>query len=338
MNKIVPIIKRGASSDYHRLYQPLKYLGINLDTNEKLPVLLKDAEVVIFNRWAGFEIEHLLRFKKQYGFKIICDLDDYFELYPKHYLYRTWEANDTKRKIIEALFNSDFVFTATKKLADVALKFNKKVEVIPNGLPFDKEQFTTNKMKSDKFEIVYVGGQSHYWDLLSLKNLFFKISRENIKKNIAVSVAGYSDKTPEAKKFWDVMENIMTAQKRLELRRRTGRPIESYMDLYDGASLAIAPLEFNYFNACKSNLKILEAGCKQIPIITSDVSPYSDEPTDLFIKAASVNEWYTSIKLLSERPEYAEQLGYKLGEYVRKNYQLEDINEKRKQIFEYLCN
>lgn len=336
--KIVPIIKPKAACDYHRLYLPLKHLNINVDTQQQLPVLIKDAEVVVFNRWAGFPIEKLLSAKKRYGFKIVCDLDDYFDLYSTHINYKSWNDSNMKQKILEAIFNSDMVFASTSKLASVVSKFNKKVEVIPNGLPFDLDQFTDNQQVSDKFEILYAGGTSHFWDLLSLKNLFYKIAREKVRKNLRMSLAGYSDKTPETKKFWDSMESIMTANKRLDFKRRTGLPLDSYMNLYDGASLAIAPLEGNYFNSFKSNLKILEAGCKNLPIITSDVSPYSDEQTDLVLKATSVNDWYNHIKYLVDEPSYANDLGHKLGQYVRKNYDIFKINEKRKQIFEYLCN
>lgn len=335
--KIVPIIKPKAACDYHRLALPLQYLGIDVATTQTLPHLLQDAEVVIFNRWAGFPIEHLLRAKKKYGFKIVCDLDDYFELYSTHINYKSWNDSNMKQNILEAIFNSDMVFTSTSKLASVVSKFNKKVEVLPNGLPFDVGQFIDNQQVPDKFEILYAGGTSHFWDLLSLKNLFYKIAREKVKNNVRVSLAGYSDKTPETKKFWDSMESIMNANKRIDFKRRIGLPLDSYMNLYDGASLAIAPLEGNYFNSFKSNLKILEAGCKNIPIITSDVSPYSDEPTDVFFKADSINEWYDHIKYLSENQSLAIEAGLKLGEYVRKYYDLFKINEKRKQIFEHLC-
>lgn len=334
---IVPIIKKGTSCDFHRLYLPLKYMGVDVDSDKKLPTLLAEASVVVFNRWAGFEIEHLLRFKKKYGFKIICDLDDYFELYSRHILYKSWQEHDMKRKVLEGIFNADIVTVTTARLADVVKKYNKNVEVVPNGLPFDKEQFVAGERDFDKCQLLYVGGTSHFWDLLTLKSLFYKIAREDIKKKLQVSLAGYNDSNEESKRFWNAMESICTANKRLDYERKYNRPIEDYMGLYDGAGIAIAPLEDNYFNRFKSNLKILEAGCRRIPIVVSDIPPYSDEQSDLIMKCSSTSDWYKSIETLVKNPSLREEAGDHLGIYVRANYDLEKINEKRKQIFDYLC-
>ena len=38
--------------------------------------------------------------------------------------------------------------------------------------------------------------------------------------------------------------------------------------------LAIAPLEVNAFNECKSNLKLLEYGWCGVPVVCSDIAPY----------------------------------------------------------------
>src|SRR5690606_12724790 len=40
--------------------------------------------------------------------------------------------------------------------------------------------------------------------------------------------------------------------------------------------LAIAPLEQNRFNECKSNLRLLEYGACAVPVVCSDVGPYRD--------------------------------------------------------------
>jgi hypothetical protein len=38
--------------------------------------------------------------------------------------------------------------------------------------------------------------------------------------------------------------------------------------------LALAPLELNAFNDCKSNLRLLEYGILGIPVIATDITPY----------------------------------------------------------------
>ena len=42
--------------------------------------------------------------------------------------------------------------------------------------------------------------------------------------------------------------------------------------------LAVAPLEHNRFNECKSNLRLLEYGVLGWPVVASDISPYREAP------------------------------------------------------------
>lgn len=329
---IFSITKKENGCDYHRIIQPLKYMDITESPIEK-------ADIVIFNRYSGKDISRLLSLKKRYGFKIVCDLDDFWELYPNHIYSSHWRASGMKQSIMESLYNSDMVFVTTNRLAEVVKDFNKNIEVIPNGLPFGYEQFTNYKERTDKLELLYTSGSSHFWDLLELKNLFYKIAREPLRKEMTFSLAGYSDKNDNDKKLWTSMESIMTANNRLEYKRKGSLPLEEYMNHYNTASIAIAPLQNNYFNRFKSNLKIIEAGCKNIPIITAKSPPYSDELSPVScLEASTVKEWYESIEKLIKNPTYREELGLKLGEYVRTHYDLIKINEKRKQIFEYLCH
>ena len=333
---ILPLIKN-TGIDYHRLRLPFSTMGVDIESAAKKPLgeLLKEAKVVIFNRYAGFDIYHLLAAKKKYGFKIIVDIDDYWVLYPNHHKAEEWKQKNMKQKILESLMNSDFVWASTARLAKEVSKINKKVEVLPNGLPFDTGQFapSDSPSKSDIFRILYAGGSSHYWDLLSIKTSFQKISEDrDLKGRYEFILGGYSES-----ELWNRIRRVFTQYGKLAFRSENVLPFDSYMSLYDDADLSIAPLEENYFNTFKSNLKVLEAGAKNLPIITSDLPPYSDEATDVFPRAASTKEWYTAIKYFIDNPEYAKQIGYKTGEYVRKHYNLFEINKIREQIINSLC-
>ena len=52
------------------------------------------------------------------------------------------------------------------------------------------------------------------------------------------------------------------------------RDIWNYATLYDEIDVLLVPLVDNQFNACKSELKMIEASVKGKPIIVSDVNPY----------------------------------------------------------------
>ncbi len=329
---LIPLIKDKTSCDYHRLTLPLTTMGMDVSYYLHKPIgeiINQDTHAVIFNRWPGFDIIHLLRLKKKYNFKIICDLDDFWELYPNHVLYETWKRENMSQKIFESIFNSDLVTVTNSKLAEFVSKYNKNVEVVPNGLPYDTGQFAPNYTKSDLARVIYAGGTSHFWDLHSIRNLFYKVGRESLKNYCEFVLAGYQDN--------DVlkgMARIMSGNGVVNQRNKEGLPITSYMSLYDDADIAIAPLESKVFNAFKSNLKVLEAGAKNLPIIASRVAPYSNENLPGQFLCDGVYEWYSVLKRLVESPVYRHEQGLKLGEAVREKYNLFKINELRKQLYE----
>ena len=111
------------------------------------------------------------------------------------------------------------------------------------------------------------------------------------------------------------------------------------MNLYNNADVSLIPLERNVFTAFKSNLKILEAGCKNIPAICSFVPPYSDEPRgNVLLFAKNAREWYDHIKYCIKNPTFVKESGIQLGEYVRENYDLTKWNIVRRQIIDSLIN
>jgi hypothetical protein len=110
--------------------------------------------------------------------------------------------------------------------------------------------------------------------------------------------------------------------------------VERYMRLYDGHKVAIAPLLGSDFSACKSNLKILEAGAKGLPIICSDVLPYATADMRHVVRfAGSSTEWVGHVSQLLQRSRAADE-GSRLAEHVRKHYHLNTVNEHRRQILE----
>lgn len=330
---IIPILKKNDICSYHRLYLPLLTMGLLSEDMEEgnLESWLSKAKVVIFNRVFSDDIAELLWYKKKYGFKIICDIDDYWEVYPHHIAYPGAKHFNMFQRGKEALMNSDFVFASTPLLAKDCLQFNNNVEVIPNGLPFGEYQFTPFKARSSKIRLSYIGGNSHEHDVALIAPAIRKLSKDaDFCTKVHVSLCGYVEKQP----VWEKMKDNMSAKGAIkDFETRPRFPLEEYMDFYTETDIALAPLEMNYFNMRKSCLKVIEAGCKNIPIITSNIPPYSSEPV---IKCDTKHEWYRAIMRFVNNPSLIKEEGLKLGEYVREHYNIYKINEKRKQIFEFL--
>jgi hypothetical protein len=104
--------------------------------------------------------------------------------------------------------------------------------------------------------------------------------------------------------------------------------VENYGLLYNNFDIAIAPLERNIFTQCKSNLKILEAGLKGLPIFVENQHPYTDESEGIY----RVDCWTASIKeaMVMEKEEIKER-GLALRRFVLDNYDIRFVNQLRKE-------
>lgn len=335
---IVPLLKKGDVCSFFRLLLPFQYLGLMKPEfeEETLETLFPKASIVIFNRYWGNDIIDLLKAKKRYGFSIVADIDDFWELYPNHVAYKGWQEWDMAQRTKESLMNADYVITTTSRLADVVRPLNKNIEVIPNALPFDYGQFSTKEYVADRIRFILAGGKTHLHDIKQIENCLKKLGRKN-RGQYETVLAGYDDTDKDG--VWSKIEAAVVKGNYIEFHRRINRlPLESYMDAYNQGDVVLAPLESNYFNQFKSNLKILEAGCKNMPIITSNYPPYSDESTDLVMKASSTNEWYDHMTYVIKNPTFVKERGIALGQYVRQHYDLRKVNELRTQLFSYLQN
>jgi len=114
-------------------------------------------------------------------------------------------------------------------------------------------------------------------------------------------------------------------------------PLSSYMNAYNGKDVSIAPLSDDKFNHYKSNLKILEAGCKYMPIICSNLPPYNYDDSKGIILCSTTADWLNAFETFSN-PQNRSEAGLILGEYVRKYYDLQTINNIRYNQISLLIN
>lgn len=288
---------------YHRVKLPFSYLKCN-----------PKRETFYFNRIPSIGLD-ALRLLKIQGIRLMMDIDDHFKLPEDHYLYKSFKLSKTTEKLIECLKLADIVITSTDLLAKEVKQFNKNIVVIPNALPFDQSQFTKNR-QYDKTSMVYACGASHRQDIQLLKGI----------ENRQLTIAGYQSDNTEWAKF-----KMAFPSSRYQLMM----PLDKYMDCYNGHKIALAPLQDNIFNNCKSNLKTLEAGAKGLVLVASKVSPYLNKLDQSYVLYAENKEdWRIITNKLIKDDIFREDKAYKLAEHVRANYDLLKVNELRKQVIE----
>jgi glycosyltransferase involved in cell wall biosynthesis len=93
-----------------------------------------------------------------------------------------------------------------------------------------------------------------------------------------------------------------------------------YMEMYEQMDIVVIPLQDTPFNRMKSNLKILEAAAKRLPVVVPRVHPYLDFPEDIVCYVDSQGDWYRHMNRLVRDPEERKARGQMLHDYCRANY------------------
>lgn len=332
--KVVSLINKFNGCDYHRIKLPVAYMngagyiqgvGDYTTMEEKLA----DCNILYYNRSPiGTTLDHVLSLRDKFGFKIVVDIDDYWELYPGHYMEVVWAQGNMKKEVCRNLTIADAVTCTTDRLAEKVRKYNSKVFVCPNGLPFGDGQFTDDRTTSDRLRFIYAGGGSHLWDIRLLRNTALKLSREIF--NSQLTLAGVADGVP----IYDQMIRYMGAGGKLKnFNAIQYKMLDCYMDLYNEGDIALAPLVRNQFNNHKSNLKVIEAGCKRMPIIVSNNGPYGDDTCPLLMRVDTPTDWYRWIRYCENNPSFVQENGDALHAYVKHNYDLRLMNYLRLEAF-----
>jgi glycosyltransferase involved in cell wall biosynthesis len=121
-------------------------------------------------------------------------------------------------------------------------------------------------------------------------------------------------------------------------QRRWTKAILEYGTMYNEADICLAPLkgERHQFNYCKSQLKVIESGAHFCPLICSHYGPYTID--DIEGKKDGIRKgflvegkdgWYEKMKWYSENPQAVKDHGQALHEYVKANYEINVVNQKR---------
>jgi hypothetical protein len=150
-------------------------------------------------------------------------------------------------------------------------------------------------------------------------------------------MAGYTQSNPASVDIWGKMYSSYTAGETLPGIRVEGLPPRHYYGLYQLADIMLIPLEQSNWHACKSNLKVLEAAGKKIPVICQAVEPYTKDPESPVLWVHSQKDWFEHIKYLILNPNARQDYGEKLYEWAKEKYQFHTINNKRRELFATLC-
>lgn len=360
--KVQFVVQPKSGLSYHRIINPMDFLQWDEgDSGQLLWViedehLIGDGDILYFNKLIGMDEKQLLALKKK-GMKIVVDVDDSWDLPISHPFYKTWEARGNREKVIANFKLADLVICATMKLQDKVRPYNKNTVVIPNAFPFGHDVYVPNPGPRQKMSFIYVAGATHLPDVELLKGKFKRIGGENfIRDNAEFILAGYEPtivskyKTKQdyearngntvqvkVQNVWDRMANIFSQTNAHRLLPATN--LDEYINYYDQADVALVPLCATEWNSYKSELKIVEAAVKGIPVICSNVEPYNKLiPCEGVMWVNHPDDWIKYFRYCIKNPNFVKEQGHRLHEWVKDEYDLIKWNETRKQLFKSLMH
>jgi glycosyltransferase involved in cell wall biosynthesis len=135
----------------------------------------------------------------------------------------------------------------------------------------------------------------------------------------------------------------------LPYQRVWTKPVTSYAANYSKFDISLAPIKNHIFNRMKSQLKVIEAGFYKKALIASNIGPYTIDlkhclKNGEFVdgNALLVNEnrnhsdWSKYIKKLVNNPNLITDMGERLYETVKDEYDLRNVTKTRAEWYKTL--
>ena len=339
MNKIrILALVNGGGSKYFRVVLPLdllpkeKYEVTYLNEKFFLEHVVKDYDYIYIHWIQMTNPVYLSLWKEKYGFKIIQDIDDYWQLPNSHHLKEKLEKS--KPQLFNQLILADLVLCSTPFLLEKCLKYNDNCHLRENYIPIGYYQFQPELKlvkNEEKIKVGICGSISHLNDWLSIRNQLKRILNDKfIADNYEFVIAGYADDNQSSKEMWDKVVNLFTS-KLIKPTIIKHLPVNEYINLYNHLDVLLAPLEDNEFNKAKSGLKLMESSVKSTIVISNDIYKEKGFVDYLSTSEYSYYEWLrklTNRNLLDNYKVKFQKNLLEISNQYQTKYNLEQLIKK----------
>jgi glycosyltransferase involved in cell wall biosynthesis len=249
--------------------------------------------------------------------KLIVDIDDYWNVPKYNPAYKVYKEKG-KEAVLKSLKAASMVWTTTPQLAEKVKEINPNVHILPNYIDHQENQWL--EKNDHPLTIGYVGGFSHLEDVKLLRGQIGEICE---KYNARFLFCGYNSTDPNSAE----MEYQITGSRQRPDWFWVGEvtSVLNYGKYYSHIDVVLAPLTETHFNKHKSELKIVEAAAYKLPILVSEVEPYTNHRDNEGVTFVKNNDWSIIGEVIKNRKE----LGEKNYKYCLEHHNIETINQKR---------
>lgn len=283
--------------------------------------LVRSGDLVVFQR--NFSSRYsayrsVMNETHKHQIPVIMDLDDNLIGLPVDHPDRKWSPFAFELPaLLHAMMNVDAITVTTPTLQSVIGQYNKNVFVLPNYLDDSIWNFVAKapQDRQSPVTVAFVGTLTHQPDLNSIAEPLYELAEKYKEK---ISFLFYGPEIPDLLQgFGNIQHQPPVTYDYIEFAR-TIRTIS--------ADIAIAPLNDNLFNRCKSPIKYMEYTAMGLPCVYSNITPYSDVIRNGFngYLADTANDWIEKLSELIDDQALRNQMLSNAQTDVQSNWMLHD--------------
>lgn len=289
-------------TDYLRLMLPAKNIGKVAGDTGITNLLGTDLAQIGYNwiadngithivvsrtltRFAQFheQVQQMVRDLQDAGVRLIVDIDDCPHVPTYHVSHAEQQAHGTARHVVDTLAMADVIWCSTEALKDHLGRYTRvpmdRLTVVGNGLNPDEWQHTHIKVASaSKVLFGVMANATHHHNLPLLDDVFRKLRHSGKGQPWHVVACGVHESNRET-----VMQLMGLRPDEVTFRPWV-HPSE-HPEHYRHFHVLLAPLLTDYYNACRSDLKVHECAMSNTGLLGSPVGGQalhlSHECTDL---------------------------------------------------------
>ena len=319
------------ATGWYRIVNPLSKLGANIEVGMTMRTTGEDAlrmkglGDIWYMKMADNEgIDHIYGAHKDFcGAKIVLDMDDDIDnVDVNHPEYEGLKERLPMRERMVKM--ADHIVVSTEGIKQGLKHLNQHITIIPNSIDPKIWKYKNKKHNDGKIRIGWIASGSHFVDAPIIQDIMIELAQEY--PNLEFHIAGMIDQKAEGD-GWFHHKGTLGYEEFPKF----------YADM--GIDIAIAPLKDIPFNRSKSNIKFLEAAMLEIPMVASDVRPYSCiEHGKTGYLATGPAQFKKYLKWLIENPAKREEIGKAAKKYVLDNWTIDKFLPKYKELFEKLMD
>lgn len=247
-------------------------------------------------------------YKRYSRAKLIFELDDYLPNLPVASSAKMKFPRAVVKQMRRSMEMCDRIVVSTAPLKESLSQFHDEIIVLPNYLPVSLWGNIPPRKEAEarRPRVGWAGGSSHTGDL----------------RVIADIVSALSDRVDWI--FFGMKpEGVDEHIKEFHPGVHLGKYPENLASL--DLDLALAPLEENIFNECKSNLRLLEYGICGYPIIATNIPPYQCG-FPITLTSNRFKDWKQAIEDKISDLDALRKEGAILQDFVKQHWMLEGDN------------